>query len=169
MHYKFCPQCGSKLIDKEAGDDGLVPFCTDCNKYWFDTFASCVIIMVINEYNEIALLKQGYISNEYWTFVAGYIKPGENAEDTALREVEEEIGIKLEKLEYEGTHWFERGDQLMHAYFGYAKKKEFELSIEVDDAMWASIEDAPKYMFPNTPRNTQYILFNKYKQNKKCL
>lgn len=164
MHYKFCPHCGSKLIDKEAGDDGAVPFCTECNKYWFDSFSSCVIIMVINEQNEIALLKQSYLSNEYWTFVAGYIKPGENAEDTAIREVEEEIGIRLDKLEYEGTHWFPRGDQLMHAYYGYATKKDFELSIEVDDAIWVSMEDAPKYMFPNMPGNTQYILFNKYKE-----
>lgn len=36
MKYKFCPQCGSGLKPKMAGDDGEVPFCYKCNKYWFE-------------------------------------------------------------------------------------------------------------------------------------
>ncbi len=35
MRYNYCPVCGQKLHKKEAGDDGNVPFCLDCNKYWF--------------------------------------------------------------------------------------------------------------------------------------
>ena len=65
MHYKYCPDCGTKLIEKHAGDDGDVPFCEACNKYWFDSFASASIVLVVNEYNEIALLTQGYLSDKY--------------------------------------------------------------------------------------------------------
>lgn len=36
MHYNYCPKCGMKLKDKMAGDDGKVPFCEQCNQYWFD-------------------------------------------------------------------------------------------------------------------------------------
>jgi len=46
MHYKYCPECGNKLIDKLAGDDGMVPYCGTCGQYWFDTFGSCVIVLV---------------------------------------------------------------------------------------------------------------------------
>ena len=49
MRYEYCPKCGKKLIPKQAGDDGLVPYCEDCEKYWFDTFGSCVIIMVVRK------------------------------------------------------------------------------------------------------------------------
>ena len=30
MKFKFCPQCGSGLKPKMAGDDGEVPFCYEC-------------------------------------------------------------------------------------------------------------------------------------------
>lgn len=33
MHYKFCPECGAKLVDRQAGDDGQVPYCTACGQY----------------------------------------------------------------------------------------------------------------------------------------
>ncbi len=50
MHYVYCPQCGMKLTDKSAGDDGYVPFCKQCRKYWFDSFPSCSIVLVANQY-----------------------------------------------------------------------------------------------------------------------
>ena len=35
MRYKYCPECGNALIDKKAGDDGNVPYCTKCERFWF--------------------------------------------------------------------------------------------------------------------------------------
>ncbi len=163
MRYKFCPECGKKLVDKEAGDEGLVPYCDSCKKYWFDSFASCVIILVANEYDEIVLLKQSYISDVFETFVAGYIKPGENAEKTAYREVEEEIGVKLDSLEYAGTYWFEKGQQLMHGFIGRTKKRAFSLSKEVDMASWVSLDEAESRMFPPREGNAQYELYKMFK------
>lgn len=162
MHYKYCPECGTKLIDRVAGDDGTVPYCTVCQRYWFDSFASCVIVMVVNEFNEIAMLHQSYISDEYDTFVAGFLTPGETAEQAAVREVREELGLDIERLEYAGTHWFAKREQLMHAFIGYVKKADFTLSTEVDKASWITLEEVPKRMFPDRPGNTQHILYRQY-------
>ena len=63
MKYKFCPQCGSELKPKMAGDDGEVPFCYECNKYWFDSFESCVIVLVYNEFDEIVVCMQEWHNN----------------------------------------------------------------------------------------------------------
>ncbi|MCM1332600.1 MAG: NUDIX domain-containing protein [Bacteroides sp.] len=166
MHYKYCPECGAELMDRQAGDDGNVPYCESCGKYWFDSFASCVIVMVVNELDEIALLRQEYISSRHYTFVAGYITPGESAEETAVREVKEELGLEIEKLEYAGTHWFAKREQLMHAYIGYVKKDRFKLSSEVDEALWVPFSEAPSKMFPDSPGNTQHILYRKYLESK---
>ena len=162
MHYKFCPDCGNKLTNRPAGDDGEVPYCDKCKRYWFDTFASCVIIMVVNEFHEIAMLRQSYISDEYETFVAGFITPGESAEQAAIREVKEELGLDVDRLEYAGTHWFAKRDQLMHAFIGYVKKAKFNLSSEVDSASWVALDEAPTRMFPDRPGNTQHILYHQY-------
>lgn len=162
MHYKFCPLCGTKLTDRQAGDDGAVPYCDNCDRYWFDSFANCVIIMVVNEHREIALLHQSYISEEHETFVAGFMTPGETAEQAAVREVREELGLEIKRLEYAGTHWFDKREQLMHAFIGHVAKAPFSLSSEVDGASWVSLEEAPARMFPDRPGNTQHILYRKY-------
>ena len=81
MRYSYCPQCGTKLINKIAGDDGYVPFCKQCNKYWFDSFSSCSIVLVANQYNEIALLRQFYMSDKFTSFVSGYIPDSRKRDD----------------------------------------------------------------------------------------
>lgn len=59
MRYKYCPDCGTKLIPKHAGDDGAVPYCESCKEFRFDTFHSCVIVLTYNEFDEIILCRQG--------------------------------------------------------------------------------------------------------------
>lgn len=164
MRYLYCPRCGRKLTPRPAGDDGLVPYCDDCGQYWFDSFASCVIVLVANEFREIAMLRQSYLSDEYWSYVAGFITPGETAEQTAFREVREELGLELERLEYGGTFWFSLREQLMHGFIGFVKKADFTLSGEVDRAQWVPAAHAPGRMFPETPENTQYPLYRQYLQ-----
>jgi NAD+ diphosphatase len=162
MHYIYCPQCGAKLKNKIAGDDGYVPYCEECEQYWFDSFPSCSIVLVANEYNEIALLRQNYLSDKYSSFVSGYIAVGENAEQTAIREVKEELGIDVDRIEYAGTYWFNQKGLLMHGFIAFAKKTEFKLSSEVDSAQWISVLDAPKYMFPDSPDNTMFPIYRQY-------
>ena len=162
MHYKYCPECGMKLIGKIAGDDGEVPYCQRCESYWFDTFPSCSIVMVVNEFHEVVLLSQKYLSDKYKTFVSGYITPGESAEESAFREVQEEIGVTLERLEPAGTFWFDLKGILMHGFIGYAKKCEFTLSSEVDKAEWVPVPKIWNQIFPESPGNTMYPLIRKY-------
>ncbi len=162
MHYNFCPICGGRLVDRQAGDDGAVPFCENCDKFWFDSFASCVIVMVVNEFHEIAMLQQSYLSTEHKTFVAGFMVPGETAEQTAIREVKEELGLDVERLEYAGTHWFADREQLMHAFIGHVKKQSFTLSQEVDGAAWVPVAEAEQQMFPKRPGNTQHYILRRY-------
>lgn len=89
MHYIYCPECGTKLTDKKAGDDGNVPYCQKCGKMWFDAFSSCVIILPANEYSELAMLRQHYMSDKYWTFVSGFLAFTKKADFTLSGEVDE--------------------------------------------------------------------------------
>lgn len=164
MRFKYCPDCGKLLINKIAGDDGEVPYCEKCQKYWFDSFSDCVIILVANELDEIALCRQGYLSDKYSTFVSGYITPGETAEEAAFREVKEEIGIDIDNLFYAGTYWFDLKDQLMHGFIGITKKKDLVISSELDDANWIEYQNALDYMFPPGKGNCTHIIYSQYKK-----
>lgn len=148
MHYKFCPKCGSELAGKTMGDEGEVPFCKSCNEPFFDTFSTCVITLVVDEYNEAALLEQSYISKKYRNLVSGYMKPGETAELAAKREVKEEIGADLYSLTPVETYWFGKKDMLMIGFIGRAKKCDMVLSKEVDGADWIEIGKAVKMVHP---------------------
>jgi len=159
MRFTYCPDCGTHLASKKAGDDGAVPWCEKCGRYWFESFNSASIILVADEKDEIALLKQDYISDRYMNFVAGYIRPGETAEGAALREVREEIGLEVEDLDYKGSWWFSPKDLLMHGFIGRVKNKPLVLSEEVDQARWVKAKEAEPLLFPASPGNAQRALY----------
>lgn len=148
MRFTYCPDCGTKLTERIIGDEGLVPYCALCQKPLFDMFSSCVIVLVINEKGEAALLRQNYISDKYYNLISGYMKPGENAEETARREVLEEIGISVSSLNLTGTYWFAKKDMLMIGFLAEAKKTDFQLSEEVDSAQWVPVEEALQLVHP---------------------
>ena len=161
MHFQFCPICGSKLILKEAGDDGMVPYCEPCAKMWFDMFSSCIIALVANEYHEIALLLQPSLSNR-GVFVSGYTTPGESAEDAAVREIKEELGLDVEKLESTGTFWFKKRGQLMHGFIANVRKQELICSSEIESASWVPAEKAPEIMFEDWNGNRAWDIYRTY-------
>ena len=158
LHYKHCPLCGKKLELREAGDDGMVPYCDACGQMWFDSFPSCVIVITFNESNEVAMSLQTHLTVKHWVYTSGFISPGETAEAAAVREVKEELGLDVEKLESGGTYWFKRGGMLMHAFFAFAHKKDFRLSDEVQEAVWVDVHKAAELMGPPRPGCADFFM-----------
>ena len=142
MHFTFCPHCGSKLIRKEIGDEGLIPFCESCSTPLWDMFTTSIITAVVNEYDEVALLRQDYVSTTKYVGVAGIMKPGESAEDAVIREVKEELDQEVDVLSYIGSFPYEKKEMLMLGFKATVKKRPFKLSGEVDSAKWVKLEDA---------------------------
>ncbi len=142
MCFKYCPNCGQKLIEREIGDEGTLPYCEKCEKPWWEMFSTSVICIVINEFDQVALLRQNYVSKDNHVCVAGFIKLGETAEETALREVKEEIGLNVQKLEYIKSSYYEKKQMLMIGYKAEVKKDDFIISKEVDSAEWVPMSNA---------------------------
>lgn len=158
LHYEYCPLCGKKLSLKQAGDDGLIPYCSDCEKMWFDAFPSCVIVITFNEFGEIAMTLQPHLTMKHWVFTSGFITPGETAEAAAIREVKEELGIDAERLESGGSYWYAKGGMLMHAFFVFTHKKDFVLSEEVQEALWVDVHKAAELMGPVRPGCADFFM-----------
>lgn len=142
MRFTYCPHCGTKLVLKEIGDEGLIPFCEQCSIPLWDTFTTCIICAVTNEEREVALLRQDYVSTGSYVCVAGVMKPGEAAEEAAAREVGEELGLSVEKLTYIKSYPYDKKEMLMLGYHAEVKKTDFLLSGEVDSAEWMPSEEA---------------------------
>ena len=146
MHYTYCPHCGNKLIDKNIGDEGLLPYCTNCKEPFWDTFNTSIICAVINEDNQIALLQQNYVSTTNYVLVAGMIKSGETSEETLKREVLEELGLSPISYQYINSYYYEKKTLLMNGFLVRVNKADFVLSNEVDNATWVPLQDAAKYL-----------------------
>lgn len=142
MRFTYCPYCGKKLIKKEIGDEGLIPYCDACAIPLWDMFTTSVICAVVNEKREFALLKQAYVSSAHYVCVAGVMKLGESAEETAVREIKEEIGLAVKRLEFIKTFPYEKKEMLMIGYLAEVKKADFVLSKEVDAAEWVNFDEA---------------------------
>lgn len=143
MHFKYCPHCGNKLEKREVGDEGRIPYCVHCDVPMWDMFTTSIIAAVVNEYGEIALLRQDYVSKTNLVCVAGVMKMGESAEETVVREIGEELGLKVKSLEYIKSYPYDKKEMLMLGFKAVVEKDDFILSGEVDDAKWVKPEDAP--------------------------
>ncbi len=142
MQFDFCPRCGSALVKKPIGDEGPVPCCTQCDRPWFPLSYACVICVVMNETDDrVLLIRQPEVGSRYIN-VAGYVKPGETIEQTAAREVQEEIGLCPTDVQYVRSYDYRKRDQLMFGFAVHVKEGELRLSCELSDAKWFSVEEA---------------------------
>ena len=167
MHFLYCPQCGSKLGSRVCGDEGEVPYCEPCGRPWFDMFPAAAIVLVVNPEGRVALLNQYYISTTYRNLVSGYMKPGESAEECALREVAEEIGVHMHTVELQFTRWFQKAQVLMVGFIGYTDETEMTLSVEVDGAGWFTPEEALDLVHPKETGSVSGLLVDLYLQKTK--
>lgn len=142
MHFTYCPHCGSRLVPKQIGDEGLIPYCESCRVPLWDMFTTSIICAVTNELGEIALLRQDYVSTTKYVCVAGIMKPGEAAEECAVREILEEIGQTVESLKFIRSYPYEKKGMLMLGFHATVKKAPLRLSGEVDAAQWFPLSEA---------------------------
>ncbi len=144
MIAEFCPYCGAKLTKKEIGDEGLVPYCENCQKPIFPMPCPCAIILCINKDNEVVLIKQSYGCNGY-VLVAGYLQIGETFEECVKREVKEELNLNATNISYIGSYFQKSKENIMTAY-ACNVNGDIVLSGEVSEASFVKLEDAPSLL-----------------------
>lgn len=148
MHYQFCPICGQHLDAHPLGDDGLVPWCTACERPWFDSFSTCIIAAVSNAQGQL-LLQREKRRPEREVLVAGYMQPGESAEEAVRREIIEETGMQPHALRYVGSRPYLGGEQLMLGFLATAEGVPHGTN-EILSARWTTPAEAVACLRPGS-------------------
>ncbi len=140
MIFKYCAECGTKLEEIRCGDDDC-KICPACKKIYGSSPVPVIGALVVNEFHEILLLKQDYISTKKWTIVTGYMTDGENAEESVVREVKEETGQNVLKCRYVSSYYYEPKQLIMLGFIVSVRKSAFTKSAEVNALKWYRLEE----------------------------
>jgi ADP-ribose pyrophosphatase YjhB (NUDIX family) len=90
---KFCPYCGNRIA-QQYEEDILRDYCGVCNIFFYDNPLPVVSTILVED-RKILLVKRG--NKPYkgkWCPPMGFAETDESIETAALRELEEETGIK---------------------------------------------------------------------------
>lgn len=150
MDYKFCQVCGTALTGRELGQEGVVPFCTTCDAFRFPLYNVAVSMIVIDEKTGRILLIQQY-GRPFYILVAGYVNRGESAEQAVVREIKEETGMTVSRMQFNRTKFFEPSNTLMCNFTAYVRDGgELCVNDEVDSYRWFTREEAGKNVKENS-------------------
>lgn len=145
----YCQVCGHQLRKKKCGIDGEVPYCPNCKEFRFERFNSAISAIVLNPSKDKILLIQQYRRTDN-ILIAGYINKGENAKETLIREIKEETGLNVKEYLYNDNSYFKPSETLIHNYVAIVDSENYQLTNEVDQAKWFSINEAVMEIKPES-------------------
>lgn len=106
-------------------------------------------IILYNQHDKTYLVIQhSNFSGGHWGFPKGAVEPGESVRDAAIREVYEEVGIKVvdledfEKLNTYEPHYYEGKLKEVHYFLAYTEEKGVMDPWELQDMQWLNFENA---------------------------
>ena len=139
----FCGSCGAQTIVRSGGH---MLQCTAPEWTREDYRRTDPAIIVLVEHGDEALFgrKSEWPEKRYST-IAGFVEPGESAEQARIREVAEETGIQIESARYHSSQPWPFPGTLMLGYQAQAASSSISLNDkELEDACWLSREQISK-------------------------
>ena len=96
----FCPRCGART---EVRSSGWMRHCPACGAEHFPRTDPAIIAAVVDDQDRLLLgSAHRWEASRYSTF-AGFIESGESVEETVVREIAEEAGVRVTRVEFLGS------------------------------------------------------------------
>ncbi len=141
---RFCSLCGHPTVSKPSS---LAQCCTNpsCAAEHFPRINPAMIVLVHHPEKDMCLLgRQSSWKPRVYSALAGYVEPGESAEDAVLREVMEETGIRVRDIRYHSSQPWPFSSSLMLGFHALAENLDIHLDDrELEDARWFPRQEIP--------------------------
>ncbi len=138
---QFCGYCGQATTPSNTE---RAKNCLSCNEAFYPHIAP-VILVRIHRKDQLLLARSPHFSKGVYSVVAGFVEPGESAEQTVVREVIEEVGIDIKNIQYFGSQSWPFPSNLMLAFTAEYAGGEITIdNFEIEDAKWFSRDQLPE-------------------------
>ena len=136
----FCGRCGAEMYLKETE---RAKACPKCQLHSYPRISPSIIVL-IEKGRDILLARSPHFPPGRYSILAGFIEPGETAEQAVAREVFEEVGIHLKNIHYVRSQPWPFPHSLMLGFTAEYESGEITIDgVEIEDAHWYNIHNLP--------------------------
>ena len=131
---RHCGVCGAPTRSERAGHQRV---CTDetCGQVHFPRSDPAIITLIRRE-DRALLVHQTEWPDRRFSTLAGFVEPGESLEQALAREVAEEVGLGVERVDYYASQPWPFPHTLMIGFRTEAGMGDVVLGEELSDARW---------------------------------
>lgn len=139
--HRFCGRCASELKKSEK-ERALV--CPVCGHIIYPDIAPSVIVAVTDG-DRILMTKYAHGNYKKYALIAGYNEIGEDIEHTVIREVMEEVGLRVKNIRYyKSQPWMFTSTLLMGFFCELDGSDKIKLEQEeLSEAVWFKRDEIP--------------------------
>jgi NAD+ diphosphatase len=133
--HRYCGSCGAKTLPAKGGH---VLVCVNpvCRHEQFPRIDPAIIVLVSDAERALLGRQAAWPVGRYST-IAGFVEPGESLEDAVAREVLEETGVQVDRIEYHSSQPWPFPSSLMLGFTAQAVTHNVHLKDqELEDARW---------------------------------
>jgi len=139
--HRFCGRCGAAT---RAKAEERAKQCPACGLVAYPRVTPAMMALVTRG-REILLARAHRFPPGMWSALAGFVEPGETIEDCIRREVREEVGVEVGRLEYFASQAWAFPHSLMIAFTAeYAGGELRPDDAEIAEARWFAVDAVPK-------------------------
>lgn len=152
--HQFCGACGKPTVVSSTDRSRA---CPDCAIPMYPRLAPAMIVAV-ERGDEILLGRSAHFPSGIYSVLAGFVEPGESAEDAVVREVYEETNIVVEDVRYFGSQPWPYPNSLMLGFTAQYNSGEIRPdNDELEEAGWFRYDAMPK-TFPGNISISQWLM-----------
>ncbi|XP_017518664.3 NAD(P)H pyrophosphatase NUDT13, mitochondrial isoform X1 [Manis javanica] len=153
--HQFCSRSGQPTKKNMAGSKRMCP----SNKIIYYPQMAPVVITLVSDGTRCLLARQSSFPKGMYSALAGFCDIGESLEEAVRREVAEEVGLEVERLQYSASqHWPFPNSSLMIACHATVKPGQTEIQVnlrELEAASWFSHDEVAAALRRNNPYTQQ--------------
>ncbi len=139
--HRFCGVCGAPTVLR---DDERSRACTACDFRAYPRHSPAVIVLITRGENEVLLGRSARFPAGMYSTLAGFVDPGESAEDAVRREIREEAGIEITEPQWFGSQSWAFPHSLMLGFTAEWASGELAADEdELEDLRWFTRDALP--------------------------